>query len=54
MSNSCLPKCIPKNLMYLNQSAKLEYELVNFEILEMLVLIMADEIVLQVYYLSEK
>jgi hypothetical protein len=40
--------------MYLNQSAKLEYELVNLEILEMLVLIMADEIVLQVYYLSEK
>jgi hypothetical protein len=39
--------------MYLNQSVKLEYELVNLEILDMLVLIMADEIVLQVYYLSE-
>jgi hypothetical protein len=39
--------------MYLNQSVKLEYELVNLEILDMLVLKMADEIVLQVYYLSE-
>jgi len=44
-SNSCFPKCIPKSLMYWNQSIKLEYELVNLEILDMLVLIMTDEVV---------
>jgi hypothetical protein len=39
--------------MYLNQFAKLEYDLVSLEILDMLVLIMADETVLQVCCLPE-